>query len=92
MPRAELRKKLGRVPREPGIYLMKGARKELLYVGKAKDLRARLSSYFSETPQENIKTQLLLQRVVDFEVLLVRTEIEALLVERTLIKHHQPGA
>lgn len=87
----ELKRKLKDIPHEPGVYLIKGA-KGVLYVGKAKDLRARLGHYFSaESPRDEApKTQILVQEATDFEVMLVHNEVEALLLERTLIKHHKP--
>lgn len=73
----------------PGVYLMKDSRGVIIYVGKAKALKNRVSSYFQKQ-QFNVKTAALVREIVDFEVMLTRTEVEALLVERTLIKHHKP--
>lgn len=80
--------KVKTVPAEPGVYLFKNAAGEILYVGKAASLRDRLRSYFQ--PTENPKTQRLMREVSDFEYIVTRTEREALLLEATLIKKHQP--
>jgi excinuclease ABC subunit C len=85
-----IRTKLSSLPREPGVYFMKGARGQVLYVGKAKDLRSRVASYFVESKDHSPKTRSLVRDIHDFEIMLVKTEVDALLLERTLIKHHQP--
>ncbi len=73
----------------PGIYRMLGKDGELLYVGKAKNLKNRISSYFVKTI-EHPKTQALVSRIYDIETLVVRSETEALLLEQNLIKQHRP--
>ena len=73
----------------PGIYRMLGKEGELLYVGKAKNLKNRVSSYFVKTI-EHPKTQALVARIYDIETLVVRSETEALLLEQNLIKLHRP--
>ena len=73
----------------PGIYKMLGKDGELLYVGKAKNLKNRISSYFVKTI-EHPKTQALVSRIYDIETLVVRSETEALLLEQNLIKQHRP--
>jgi excinuclease ABC subunit C len=85
-----LKKKIAALPRDPGVYFMKNAKAEVIYVGKAKDLKARVSSYFLDAKDHSPKTRKLVKDIVDFEVMLVTNEVEALLLERTLIKHHQP--
>lgn len=85
-----LKEKLSRLPREPGTYLMKDAKGVILYVGKAKNLKNRVSSYFGAESKLTWKTQALMREVYDFEVMITTTAVEALLLERTLIKHHQP--
>ena len=69
---------------------MKNAKGQVLYVGKAKDLKSRVSSYFTASKDHSPKTRSLVREIYDFEIMLVKTEVEALLLERTLIKHHQP--
>lgn len=76
-------------PTDPGVYLMKSAQGKVLYVGKAKNLRARLGSYF-RGEIENAKTRLLVERIAGIDVLLTSTEKEALLLEASLISKHRP--
>ena len=77
------------VARLPGVYVMLGRSSECLYVGKAKHLRNRLTSYFVSTPQSG-KIQRMLSRVASIQVHITKTESEALLLENTLIKEHRP--
>ncbi len=77
-------------PDAPGVYLMKDASGRILYVGKAKSLRKRLSSYFRASAEHSPKTNALLAKVGQVDVLLVSTEKEALLLEESLIKKHRP--
>ena len=85
-------KKLRDVPHKPGVYLMKDRLKRVIYVGKARDLRKRLSQYFipSRRLTADLKTRALLDSVWDFEIHLVRNEPEALLLEGKLIKEFRP--
>ncbi|MBV8376857.1 MAG: excinuclease ABC subunit UvrC [Verrucomicrobia bacterium] len=85
-------KKLREVPHKPGVYLMKDRLKRVIYVGKARDLRKRLSQYFmpSRRMTADLKTRALLDSIWDFEVHLVRNEPEALLLEGKLIKEFRP--
>src|ERR1700720_1151510 len=85
-------KKLRDVPHKPGVYLMKDRLKRVIYVGKARDLRKRLSQYFmpSRKMTADLKTRALLDSVWDFEVHEVRSEPEALLLEGKLIKEFRP--
>ncbi|GAB6036199.1 excinuclease ABC subunit UvrC [Fundidesulfovibrio butyratiphilus] len=76
-------------PADPGVYLMKSAQGKVLYVGKAKSLRARLSSYF-RGEISHPKTRALVSRVAGVDVLVTGTEKEALLLEASLIKKHRP--
>lgn len=85
-----VRSKISNLTRSPGVYFMKDSQSRVIYVGKAKDLKARVSSYFVDSKDHSPKTRKLVSQIVDFEVMLVQTEVEALLLERTLIKHHQP--
>ena len=73
----------------PGVYKMLGANGELLYVGKAKNLKNRVSSYFVKTI-DHPKTRALVARIVHIETIVVRSETEALLLEQNLIKQHRP--
>ncbi len=87
---AGIRSKLSSLPHDPGVYFMKGHRGQVLYVGKAKNLKARVSSYFTNSKEHSAKTRSLVREICDFDIMLVKTEVDALLLERTLIKHHQP--
>lgn len=80
---------LANLPKHAGVYKMLSEQGELLYVGKAKNLKNRVSSYFLKHI-EHPKTQALVQRIADIELLLTRSETEALLLEQNLIKHHRP--
>ncbi len=77
-------------PTSPGVYLMKGSRGKILYVGKAKNLRARLGSYFRGEAGHTVKTAALVGRIEAVDVLLTASEKEALLLESSLIKKHRP--
>jgi len=84
-----LRSRLSEVPTAPGVYLMKDAADRVIYVGKAKDLRARLRSWLSNPP-EDPKVSAMLAVVKDFECLVAESEVDALLMEARLIKDIQP--
>ena len=86
-----LKDKANALPLTPGVYLMKDARGQVLYVGKAKALKNRVGSYFT-SQQQNLhpKTIVLVANVEDFDVILTDTEQECLLLECSLIKQHQP--
>jgi excinuclease ABC subunit C len=86
----ELNRKLATLPPQPGVYLLKNAGGEVLYVGKARSLRARVRSYFQESPPLAPRTAALVQKVADLEYILTDSEREALLLESHLIKEHRP--
>ncbi|MFW5880089.1 MAG: excinuclease ABC subunit UvrC, partial [Spirochaetota bacterium] len=75
-------------PKEPGVYLMKDTAETILYVGKAKNLRNRVRSYFNK--DRDVKTSVLMNKVDHIEYLVCRSEYEALLLENNLIKEHRP--
>lgn len=85
-----LEAKLALLPSSPGVYLMKGSDAAVLYVGKAKDLKKRVSSYFASGRQKDLKTVALLHKVIDIETILTLSEKEALILESNLIKKHRP--
>jgi excinuclease ABC subunit C len=87
--REHIEKILTHMTQLPGVYKMLGKDGELLYVGKAKNLKNRVSSYFVKTI-DHPKTQALVARIYDIESLVVRSETEALLLEQNLIKLHRP--
>ena len=86
----DLYEKIRSLPTQPGVYLYKNAEGEVIYVGKAKDLRARVRSYLLEAAQANAKTGSLMREAVDLEYILVGNEPEALALENNLIKERQP--
>ena len=86
---ATLENKLAALPDHPGVYLFRDSAGEILYIGKAASLKKRVRSYFSGRP-DRAKTALLLTRVVDLEIILAGSEVEALLLENNLIKQHHP--
>lgn len=88
----DLRKKVHEVPHKPGIYLMRDRFNRVIYVGKARDLRKRVSSYFlpSKIAQADLKTRAMLDAVWDFETHTVRSDTESLLLEGKLIKEYRP--
>ena len=82
--------KAANAPLGPGVYLMKAADGRILYVGKARSLRRRLSAYFKESTRSDSKIDALVGRIADIEVILTRTEKEALLLESNRITRHRP--
>ena len=86
----DLHQKIRTLPTQPGCYLYKNAAGEVIYVGKAKNLRARVRSYFLETSQANAKTGSLMREAVDVEYITVANEHEALALENNLIKQKKP--
>jgi excinuclease ABC subunit C len=90
MDREELLQKVSRLPTSPGVYLHRNSAGVILYVGKAKNLRARVKSYFQEGRPVDAKTRALQKHIADVDVILTDTEPEALLLENTLIKEHRP--
>ncbi len=86
----DLYQKIRTIPAQPGCYLYKNAEGEVIYVGKAKNLRARVRSYFLEASQANAKTGSLMREAVDVEYITVDNEREALALENNLIKQRKP--
>jgi excinuclease ABC subunit C len=85
-----LEEKIRTLPARPGVYLYKNAEGEVIYVGKAKNLRSRVRSYLLEASQENAKTGSLMREAVDLDYILVDNEHEALALENNLIKQRKP--
>jgi excinuclease ABC subunit C len=87
----DLTEKIRTLPTQPGVYLYKNAEQEVIYVGKAKNLRARVRSYFQEgVGESNAKTGSLLREAVDIEYIVVANNKEALALENNLIKQKKP--
>lgn len=83
-----LKEKLSLLPDKPGCYLMKDKNGVIIYVGKAKNLKRRVNSYFNRT--HTGKTSVLVSNIVDFEYIITNSELESLLLEINLIKEHTP--
>lgn len=81
---------LSSLPDSPGIYQYFDAEGKIIYVGKAKNLKNRVSSYFNKIQYENRKTLVLVKNIADIKFIVVNNEMEALLLENSLIKKHQP--
>jgi excinuclease ABC subunit C len=86
----DLYEKIRALPTQPGVYLYKNAEGEVIYVGKAKNLRSRVRSYLLEASQANAKTGSLMREAVDLDYILVANEHEALALENNLIKQRKP--
>ena len=89
-----LREKAQALPLLPGVYLMKDEHKNVIYVGKAARLRNRVGSYFSRSAEAlsgfDVKTDLMVSRIEDFDAIIVESEFEALVLENSLIKEYMP--
>ena len=90
MDRRQFAHRLRITPGKPGVYLLKDAAQQVLYVGKASNLRSRVSSYFGSPHGLNPKIQRLVERVEDYEFIVTDTDAEAIILECTLIKKHRP--
>ena len=84
-----IKKKLLSIPQKTGIYKFYNKNNDLIYVGKAKNIKKRVSSYFTKT-KKNAKTTLLIKKINDIQCVVVDTEMDALLLENNLIKNYQP--
>jgi excinuclease ABC subunit C len=87
----DLPQKIRSIPTEPGVYLYKNAEGEVIYVGKAKNLRSRVASYFHEGRWEDSKTGTLVREAVDVDYIVVANNKEALALENNLIKQRKPS-
>lgn len=90
MTRGELLEKANSLPLAPGVYLMHAKDGTVIYVGKAKKLKNRVSQYFQAGRGHNLKTHIMVDQVDDFETIIVGSEFEALVLENALIKQHMP--
>ena len=86
----DLHEKMRTLPTRPGVYLYRNAQGEVIYVGKAKNLRSRVRSYLLDGAQANAKTGSLMREAVDIDYILVENEHEALALENNLIKQRKP--
>lgn len=86
----DLEYQLSILPDNPGVYLMKNSLGEIIYVGKAKNLKKRVKSYFQNTKNHSEKTRVMVSKVAEFEYIITDSEMEALILEMNLIKKHSP--
>ncbi|MCB0407104.1 MAG: excinuclease ABC subunit UvrC [Bdellovibrionales bacterium] len=86
----ELKELVKEFPKTPGVYLMKNDKDKVIYVGKAKNLRARVRSYFNNLADHSLKTKYLVNQIANIQYLLTKTEVEAFLLEASLIKKYRP--
>jgi len=85
-----LQKKLEALPHDPGVYLFKDSRGKVIYVGKAKDLRQRVRSYFQSSRGNGPKLRALVTKIADMETIVTDNEVEALILEANLVKEYKP--
>ena len=90
MDKKELRKKAMALPLCPGVYIMKNKAGKIIYIGKAKKLKNRVSSYFGSDKQHTLKVKKMVSQVEDFEYIICDSEFEALILECSMIKQHSP--
>lgn len=86
----QLKQKAHDLPREPGVYIMKDIDGQIIYIGKAKVLKNRVSQYFANLASHTAKTRQMVSKIDNFETIFADSEFEALLLENTLIKKHKP--
>ena len=86
----QLKERLAGLPSAPGVYIMKDSRGRILYIGKGRDLKKRVASYFRDASPKDLKTSLLIGKIASFDTILTNTEKEALILESNLIKRHRP--
>lgn len=90
MTREQLKERVRRLPQQPGVYLHKDKTGKVIYVGKAKALKNRVSNYFQPPESLNAKTRQLVSHIDDFDIIVTETEFEALVLENSMIKKYKP--
>lgn len=90
MPSEELLEKVSHLPTTPGVYLWRDQYNRIIYVGKAINLRNRVRSYVRNDANRAPKVAAMMKRAVDVEIIQTKTEMEALILENTLIKEYEP--
>ena len=86
----QLRQKAMALPLQPGVYIMKNSRGDIIYIGKAKKLKNRVSQYFGSQNNHSEKVRRMVDNVDDFEYIITDSEFECLILECSLIKQHAP--
>jgi len=89
MKKKNIKQKLYTLPEKPGVYIFKDENGEIIYIGKAKVLKNRVNSYFQKS-RKDLKTEKLSEKISDFDYIVTNNEMEAFLLEGTLIKQHKP--
>ena len=89
MSNFNIQEELKKIPDNPGVYLMKNAFNEIIYVGKAKNLKKRVRQYF-QSKNHSVKIENMIKNISEFEYIMTDNELEALILEATLIKKHMP--
>lgn len=85
-----IEEKLSLLPNSPGVYIMKDSAGDIIYVGKAVVLKNRVSQYFQNSKSHSVKVRAMVARIADFDIIMVGTEVEALILECKLIKKYRP--
>ena len=85
-----IEEELKKLPDKPGVYIMKDEKDEIIYVGKAKNLKKRVRQYFQSSKNNPPKVNALVKNIYEFEYIIVDNEVEALILEANLIKKHKP--
>lgn len=85
-----LREKTSKLTASPGVYIMKNREGGIIYIGKAKNLKKRVTSYFRENPDHTPKVAAMVSKVQDYDFIVTDSEFEALVLECSLIKQHKP--
>lgn len=86
----DIYEELKKLPRKPGVYLMKNAKDEIIYIGKAINLKNRVNQYFQNSKNKSLKVKTMVDFIVEFEYIITDSEMEALILECNLIKKHEP--
>ena len=86
----KLKEKASSLPMLPGVYIMKNSENEIIYIGKAKKLKNRVSSYFRSSKEHTSKVKKLVEKIKDFDYIICDSEYEALVLECSLIKQNKP--
>ncbi|MDG2845078.1 GIY-YIG nuclease family protein, partial [Vibrio parahaemolyticus] len=86
----DIEEKLKNLPDKPGVYIMKDKAEDIIYVGKAINLKKRVSQYFNSSKNQSLKVMNMVKNIADFEYIIVNNEVEALILESNLIKNNRP--
>ena len=86
----DIKAELKKLPDSPGVYIMKNEADEIIYVGKAKILKNRVRQYFQNSANHSVKVKTMVSHIDHFEYIVTNSELEALILENTLIKKHNP--